>query len=695
MDEGRLKAILEDEIDNAIGYLDSETTEARAKALEYYLRQPYGNEVEGRSQIVTGEVAEAIDGALPQLIRVFTQSDDIVRFEPKSPGDEDGAKQATEYCNWVFYAQNPGFTILHNWFKDALMQKTGVVKAYWDSKVDVKKERYESLTDDELVLLLSDGSLEVMEQDTEEVQTEQMDEQGNPILLRYHSVTVAKKTTRGGVKIENIPPEEFLISKKAVNIAESPFVAHRKLLPRSDLVAMGFDPDIVANLPAFDELSYTGERLARYSQGEQPHQDESMDQSMQEVEVYECYIRTDMDGDGIAEMRQVFYAGSDILSNEEVEYVPFHALCPIPIPHKFFGESLADRAMDLQLIKSTVVRQMLDNLYLSNNSRVGAVEGRVNLDDLLSVTPGGVVRMKDPAAVVPLAVPSVIAQAFPMLEYLDNQQSKRTGVSDAQQGLDPNILQNVTAAAIAASTQAAGGKMELIARIFAETGVKSLFLGILHLVGKYQDKPTIIRLRGKYVPIDPRAWSNQYDLEINVGLGTGNKQEQMAMLQMVLAKQEAILQQYGPANPLVSVGQYRQTLGRFIEAAGFVDSQEFFKEVPPEVDQALQQPQQPQPDPSMQALMQQAQAQIQIAQQKAMADIQAKQEKAAAEIQLAREKAAADLQFEREKIALEMQMQREKAALELQLRREELSAEIALKQQKLQADLTNDVRIPG
>lgn len=695
MDEGRLKAILEDEIDNAIGYLDSETTEARAKALEYYLRQPYGNEVEGRSQIVTGEVAEAIDGALPQLIRVFTQSDDIVRFEPKSPGDEDGAKQATEYCNWVFYAQNPGFSILHNWFKDALMQKTGVVKAYWDSKVDVKKERYESLTDDELVLLLSDGSLEVMEQDTEEVQTEQMDEQGNPILLRYHSVTVAKKTTRGGVKIENIPPEEFLISKKAVNIAESPFVAHRKLLPRSDLVAMGFDPDLVASLPAFDELSYTGERLARYSQGEQPHQDESMDQSMQEVEVYECYIRTDMDGDGIAEMRQVFYAGSDILSNEEVEYVPFHALCPIPIPHKFFGESLADRAMDLQLIKSTVVRQMLDNLYLSNNSRVGAVEGRVNLDDLLSVTPGGVVRMKDPAAVVPLAVPSVIAQAFPMLEYLDNQQSKRTGVSDAQQGLDPNILQNVTAAAIAASTQAAGGKMELIARIFAETGVKSLFLGILHLVGKYQDKPTIIRLRGKYIPIDPRAWSNQYDLEINVGLGTGNKQEQMAMLQMVLAKQEAILQQYGPANPLVSVGQYRQTLGRFIEAAGFVDSQEFFKEVPPEVDQALQQPQQPQPDPSMQALMQQAQAQIQIAQQKAMADIQAKQEKAAAEIQLAREKAAADLQFEREKIALEMQMQREKAALELQLRREELSAEIALKQQKLQADLTNDVRIPG
>jgi hypothetical protein len=280
-----------------------------------------------------------------------------------------------------------------------------------------------------------------------------------------------------------------------------------------------------------------------------------------------------------------------------------------------------------------------------------------------------------------------------MLEYLDGQQNKRTGISDAQQGLDPNVLQNVTAAAVAAASSAAGGKMELIARIFAETGVKSLFNGILHLVCKYQDKPTIIRLRGKYIPIDPRAWSNQYDLAINVGLGTGNKQEQMAMLQMVLAKQEAILQQYGPANPLVTVGQYRATLGRFIEAAGFVDSQEFFQEITPEVEQALAQPQPQQPDPTMQALVQQAEAQVQIAQQKAMADIETRRQKAEADIQLAREKAAADLQQAREQAMLDMQLQREKLEVELQLRREELSAEIALKQQKIQADLTQDVRI--
>jgi hypothetical protein len=683
MDNGQLKAILENEIDNAIGYLDSETTQARTKALEFYLRQPYGNEVEGRSQIVTGEVAEAIDGALPQLVRVFTQSDDIVRFEPKNPGDEEGAKQATDYCNWVFYTQNPGFTILHNWFKDALLQKNGVVKCYWDESISVTKEEYRGLTDDELMMLLSDGSMEIVAQDT--TVAESVDEMsGMPMVMQSHDVIVAKRVQSGKVKVENVPPEEFLISKRARSIADSPFVAHRKLIARSDLIAMGFDPEIVADLPSYNDLTFTDERVARYSRGEQPDEESSLDKSMQEVEVYESYLMTDYDGDGIAEMRQVFYAGSEILSNVETDYNPFHSLCPIPVPHKFYGESLADRSMDIQLIKSTVVRQMLDNLYLSNNARVGAVEGQVNLDDLLSVTPGGVVRMKNPQAIVPLNVPSVIAQAFPMLQYLDDAQTKRTGVSDMQQGLNPDVLQNVTAAAVAATTAAAGGKIELIARIFAETGVKTLFQGILHLLCKYQDKPTLMRMRGKYIPIDPRLWSNQYDIDISVGLGTGSKAEHMTMLQMVLAKQEAILQQFGPANPLVSVGQYRNTLGRFIEAAGFTDSAEFFKEVTPEIDQQLAQPQQPQPDPTVAALIQQSQAQIQIAQQKAQADVQAAQQKAQADIALQREKAAADIQI-----------QREKAAASLQLKQEELAAEIQLKSAQLGADITRSVNIPS
>jgi hypothetical protein len=448
---------------------------------------------------------------------------------------------------------------------------------------------------------------------------------------------------------------------------------------------MGFDPADIATIPTSTDLEFSAERVSRFDQSETPD-DGSMDESMEEVEVFECYVRCDMDGDGIAELRRVVYAGNEILLNEETDYIPFHAICPIPVPHKFFGQSLADRAMDIQLQKSTITRQMLDNLYLTNNARMGAVEGQVNIDDLLTVTPGGIVRMKNPNAVVPLTVPPVANQAFPMLEYLDNVQSKRTGVSDAQQGLNPDILQNVTAAAIAATMSSASGKIELIARIFAETGVKSLFKGILHLVTKYQDKPRMIRLRGKYIPIDPRSWSNQYDLSISVGLGTGNKQEQMAMLQMVLSKQEQIIQGYGPANPLVSVGQYRNTLGRFIEAAGFKDSEIFFKEIPAEVDQQLSNPspQQQQPDPAVQAMIQQSQAQIQIAQQKAMADVEANKQKALADIQLAREKAAA-----------EIQLAREKAAAELELKKAEFQVEAQLKAAKVGAGITGNVEIPG
>ena len=676
-----LKSLLDAEIDGAIGYLQTETTEQRTRALEYYLRYPYGNEVEGRSQIVTGEVAEVIDGAIPQLIRIFTASDDIIRYEPVGPGDEQGANQATDYSNWVFYKDNPGFAILHDWFKDALLEKVGVVKAYWDNRIDVIKETYENLSDDELTLLLADGTREIIEQDSTLIQVLNMDGtpaigmDGMPIMQASNSVKVKKKNQVGRVAIENIPPEEFLISKKARTIQDSPFVAHRRLIPRSDLVAMGFPEDVVRDLPSYDDLSFSPERVARFSEGEQPSNDASLDPSMQDIEVYECYVRADMDGDGLAELMQVWYAGREILEETETDYVPFHSICPIPVPHKFYGLSLADKVVDLQLQKSTITRQMLDNLYLTNNYRVGAVDGQVNLDDLISPTPGGVVRMKNPNAVVPMAVQPVANQAFPMLEYLDGVQAKRTGVSDATQGLDPNVLQNVTATAVAAFQNASAGKLELIARNFAETGVKSLFKGILHLLCKYQDRPRVIRMRGQYVPIDPREWSNQYDVSISVGLGTGNKQEQMAMLAMILSKQEGILQQFGPANPLVTVGQYRETLGRMIEAAGFKDSAMFFKPITPEIDQQLSNPppQQQQPDPNIQALMMQAQAQIEVDRQKAMADIQAKREKAAAEIQLAREKAAA----------------------EMQLKREEFEAEVQLKAAKLGAGISSNVEIPG
>jgi hypothetical protein len=714
MSQNQLKAALQAAIDDSIGFIESETVEQRKQSLQAYLRQPYGNEVEGKSSIVTGEVAEAIDGALPALIRIFTGSDQIVVADPVGPGDEAGAKQATDYLNHIFLKDNPGVIIMHDWFFDALLQKNGIVKAVWEDKEDVTKETYEGLSDDELAMLLQDKSIEVVEQDT--VTNPILDPMGNPVFdemgvaatYGVHDVTIKKTEKSGKVKISNVPPEEFLIAKAGRTVKDSPFVAHRRMITRSELIAMGFDEDIVNSLPVGDALAYTPERVARFAPGEQPYDDQPNDSSMQEVEVFECYIYYDADEDGIAELHQVFYSGNDILSDEETDYVPFYSVCPLPIPHKFFGNSLADRTVDLQLIKTTVTRQMLDNMYLTNNSRVTAVEGQVNLDDLLTSTAGGVIRTKSQGAVQQLVVQNMASQSFPMLQYLDSVQAKRTGVTEMSQGLDANILQNVTAAAVASMQQAGAGKIELIARIFAESGVKELFEGILHLVTKYQQKERIIRLRGTYVTIDPRTWANKFDISINVGLGNGNRDQQMAMLNMVLAKQEQMIAQYGPANPLVSLGQYRGTLGRMVEAAGFKDSAEFFKPISAEQDQQLSNPppQEQQMPPEVQALMAKTQADIQAQQAKFQADMQMQQQKMQADLEFERQKAALELQLQREKAAAEIQLMREKEASKLQIEREKMNMHFAMKQQEFEAEaqlkamkvgagITSNIEIPG
>lgn len=653
-----IKVLLRMEIDNAIGYLETETVEARADALNAYLRNPYGNEIEGKSQIVTGEVAEAVDGALPQLIRVFTSNEDAVQFEPVNQGDEPFAKQASEMANWVFYKQNDGFLILHNWFKDALMQKVGIVKAYWQSNKDTTKEKYKNLTEDEVALLLSEGEFEIVKQNTNSnIGIDGME-------YFTYDITIQRTNDNSRIVIETVPPEEFIIDKRATSIQDAAFCAHRRFIARGDLVAMGYDRDIVEEIPAYDRLTYAPERLARYSNGEIPEYIPVDDPSMQEVEIFECYIKADFNGEGFNSLHRIVMGGEHILEQEDCDYVPFHSLCPIPIPHKFYGQSLADRTMDIQLEKTTLTRQLFDNLYLTNNARVVAVEGQVNYDDLLTSTAGGVIRAKNINAVSQLNVQNTAAQTFPMFEYLDNVQAKRTGVSDMQQGLDPSVLQNTTATAVAAMTQQSTGKLELIARIFAETGVKSLFKGILHLLCKYQDRAKTIRLRNEWVSFDPREWSDQYNVTINVGLGNGNRQEQIATLQMILAKQEQIISQYGINNPLISLSQYQKTLSRMVEMAGFKDTSSFLNVITPEVEmQLMQQASQQQPDPNTQA------AQM-------LADV----EKAKAELKAQTD--AAKNELEREK----MQLENARKQLELEQKAYKDNAELALKEMKLEIE---------
>jgi len=681
MTEEKLKALLDNYIDDSYNAYQEVGGEVQ-KAVSYYLGRPYGNEVSGKSSVTTREVAEAVDGALPQLLKIFTQSVDVVEFTPQNDGDATVAENVTQYVNHIFEKDNSGAILMHNWFWDALVNKVGIVKAYWDVKEDANEEEYFSLSQDELGMLMQEPSVEIVEQ--EEIMGEPIPVgvdpmTGEPLIQNAPStfnVKLKKTVDASRVKIENVSSAEFMIDRHADCIDDARFVAQRKMLTRSDLVSMGYDKNIVAELSTDDNVGL-GEDGFEFN----PINDiNNTDPSQDLIAYYECYIDIG-DEDGMAKKHRICYASKQILSDEEIDYVPFYSLCPFPVPHTFYGQSMADRTMELQFIKSTITRQMLDNLYLTNNSRVGAVEGQVNLDDLLNSTAGGIIRMKNPNAIVPMQVQSSAGQSFPMLEYLDGVQAKRTGVSDMNQGLDANVLQNVSATAVATMTAQSQGKLELIARIFADTGVKNLMQGILHLVCKYQDQPRAMAINGKPLNIDPREWDNQYNVNINVGLGNGTGSEKVAMLQMILAKQEQVLQQYGLANPLVDIKQYRQTLAKFINASGYRDDAQFIKEID---DAGMAQVMEAdakadKTPPEVKASQAIAQAEIQKAQMKQQTDAQSNQLKMQ-ELQF-------KVQMEQQELALqakEQELEASKELLKIQQERAKLEADVALHTAELQ-----------
>ena len=651
MDELRFRSILQHEIQSAVNYYDSEFSADRSEVLDYYLGQPFGNEVPNRSQVVATEVSDTIEYIMPSLMKMFASSGDFVRFQPRGPEDVKAAEQATDLVNFAINEDNRGFTVLHNWFKDALLFKQGAVKFYWDETETVINETYEGLTEDEVTLLLDDPAVEVVSQEVIEMGVVAADGQELPMDVRFN-VEVNVKKRGGKVKIDNIPPEEMIFSRRATSLEDCGFIAHRTQVRAGDLIEQGYDEETVMAYAGYDDLDDEAERQARFEELESGDRFESHDPSMREVLVTEAYIRADFDGDNIPELRRVVALGDgvEILENEPFDHVPFALISPILMPHRMVGRSVAEMVMDLQMIKSTIMRQMLDNLYLTNNSRVAAVEGQVNLDDLLSSRPGGVVRTRAPGMVQPLAVPQIGGTAFSMLEYVDQVRDQRTGFSKASMGLDPSTLQSTTASAVNATIQGAQLKIEMIARVFAETGCRDLARGVLALLQKHQDEERVVRIRGEFVSIDPRAWVNGFDMSIDVGLGNGREDEKMGMLLQILGKQEQLLQQLGPNNPVVKPSQYVNTLKRIAEMAGFKDTSQFFNSGE-EVDQALaQSAQAAQEDQGNSAEMQKLQA---------------------------------ELQLKREKMQAELALEREKMQMEIELRRQELQAELQLRQQKL------------
>ena len=677
MDDSELQGIITSDLEDAISYIDSDLSPIRAKGTEYYRGDPFGNEEEGRSQVVAMEVRDTVSAMMPSLMRVFFSTENVVEYIPRGPEDVKGAQQATDYANLIFTSDNNGFMTTYALFKDALVRKCGIAKYWWEEEEKVRIEEYSGL-DDQTLQILSQENAEVkivVSYPDPSISQEMIDQvnaqamaagQPAPPVPMIHDVQIKRVIKDGRVRIMAVPPEELVIDRRARSFEDAAIIAHRQMLTVADLIAMGYDEDEVRDNLTSNDLDSNEEFLARQPLNNITGNNNTTNPMMQRVLYVEAYSRVDYDGDGIPELRKICCMGSgyNLVRNLPASYIPFVDFPCDPEPHTSPLESMSifDITHDLQEIKSEILRNTLDSLAQSIHPRTAIVEGQVNIDDVLNNETGAVIRMRAPGMVQPFNTPFVGQAAFPMLDYVDQIKEDRTGMSKAAMGLNADALQSSTKAAVAATISASQGRIELTSRILAE-GMKKLFKGILFLITTHQDKPRMVRLRNEWVQIDPRAWDNSMDVSINIGLGQGDVNERLQGLMMILQKQEQALSTMGADNPFVSMTQFSRTLRKIVELSGFKDASQYFKDVP-EGYMPPQKPERPTPE--------QVLAQVQA--ESIQADIQKK----AAELELKRDQMIRDDDYRRDQLAQDLMLK--KYELELKYGVQISTAEIEARQ---------------
>ena len=628
----KLLAQISQEIQSSLGFYSSDLSTQRKEALKYYLGEPLGNEVEGRSSVVSQDILEVVESMLPSLMRMFTQSDKMVNFDPQQAEDVPYAEQITDYCNFIFNRDNNGFEILHSMFKTALLQKNGFCKVYWKKSKKQKKESYKHLDETQYQALLIDDEIELLS--VEEI---------SEVDGIFYDVELRRTEEYGRCQIDPVPPEEILVSSRAKNLKDCNFIAHRVAKTVSELIDMGFNKKDVENLPSSEEQIYNTEAIVRRSYDD-PSMDleiSNIDSSQRVVQITECYMKVDMDGDGIAELRKIIVGGSGynnyiILENEEINKLPFAMCVAIPMPFRFFGLSMYDLLADVQMMSTTIMRNTLDNMYFQNNARTVVVDGQANLDDLLTSRAGGIVRVKSPNAVTPLQTPNFLNDGLSMMQKIDELKEKRSGVPNQLMGLNPDTINksHTTAQSVNQMMNSSTQRIELIARSFAD-GVRDIFENILAVVCEYQDQERIVKLRGEFIPMNPRQWTDHYDCTTQVGLGTGNQDQRLEVLQQVLNVQEKLIGMGGMG--MVTPQTIYNTLENYLQNSGYKDASQFFNDPS---QQPPQQPQQEKQDPALQLAAQE----IEMRKQKAMADADFKNRKLEADNQFKSQKMNLDEQ---------------------------------------------------
>ena len=702
LDRGQIEAYANGALQNAVTYSDGVISGERANSWRYFDGETQIPTVPGRSSVVTRDVLETVLWMMPSLMRIFFGGDDIVKFEPRQEGDEASADQATEYCNYVLRQQNRGFELFYEMFMDALMQKSGVVKVYWDDRKVPEKEEYEGLSGEQMAMLQQDG-WEIVEAESRPDPQQFGDDPDDEVALMMmagaqiplvYDVKVRRERDESQVRIYGVPPEEFLVSRltRAIDEEEGG-VFHRRRISVSDLVAEGYRREDVESLPGYDEeAEFAPESLARHDDDDFQSEAYVQDPSARKVWVTECYVLLDMDDDGIAELRKVTIAGGSRATGRmlvhpddedeggapEVKVIPFASVCPIPLPHRFYGLSLSDVVMDLQDINTVLVRQSLDSLYLANNPRFFA-QGGVNLDDLLTSRPGGVVRGEMNSLVQPLNTEFVGAASFPMLDYVDRKRQARTGVSKYGVGVEANKLQNESATAAIQESEAANERVELVARIFAETGISRLFRLILHAAATHQSQPTIVRLRDKYVPVDPNGWDNRFDMSVRVGLGTGNrdrKAQGLAQFVQLLT----MLRQDPEYRRMITADRVYNVVEDAADALNLG-----------KVERYLMDPRQlPPPEPQQNPEAQKAQAEMQMKQQEMQAKLQQSQAETQARMQQAQAEAQARVAMERDKMQMQLQADQQRAHVQAEMERQKAEASLVAERERWQQQIALD-----
>ena len=660
MDDAELQAIITQDLTDAVSYIDSDLSPTRAKGTEYYRGDLFGNEVEGNSKVVAMEVRDTVSAMLPSLMRVFFSTENVVEFVPRGPEDVQSAQQATDYANYIFQNDNNGFLTSYAIFKDALVRKCGIAKFWWEDDERVSIDEYTGLDDQTLEMLMQEPDAEVKivvsypDPNVDEMQMTTVDPMtGAPVTMpapMIHDVQIKRITKDGRIRIMAVPPEELLLDRRARSFDDATIIAHRQMATMADLIAMGYDQEEIEENISSTDLDSNDEYLARQPLSTTFGTNDAANPMMRRVLYVEAYSRVDYDGDGIAELRKVCCMGSgyQVVRNLPASYIPFADFPCDPEPHTSPLEAMSifDITRDLQEIKSEILRNTLDSLAQSIHPRTAVVEGQVNIDDVLNNETGAIIRMRAPGMVQPLTTPFVGQAAFPMMEYMDQIKEDRTGMSKAAMGLNADALQSSTKAAVNATISASQGRIELTARILAE-GMKKLFKGILFLVTTHQDKERMVRLRNEWVAIDPRHWNAGMDASINIGLGNGDTNERLQALMMIMAKQEQILQQLGPQNPLVTPQQFSNTLRKIVELSGFKDASSFFQDIPAD----YVPPAPPAPKPSPEEILAQVQA------ESIKADIQKK---------------AADLELQRQQMIMDDDLKRDQMAQDLYLKKYEI-----------------------